>query len=70
MCVFTEKRIFAKEKKNEMTTLTLNIDGEKWAHEVLLPIVQEVREATVKGYRYPDAHDLLKELEELDEQEA
>lgn len=49
---------------------TPKIDGEKWAREVLIPIVQEVREATARGYRYPDAHDLLRELEELEAQEA
>lgn len=44
-------------------------DGKEWARDVLMPIVQEVREASAKGYRYPDAHNLIKELEELDKQE-
>lgn len=42
---------------------TPKIDGEKWAREVLLPIVQEVREATARGYRYPDISELFAELE-------
>lgn len=53
----------AKPAEKTLSDSTQKIDGEQWAREVLLPIVQEVREATAKGYRYPDAHELFAELE-------
>lgn len=46
------------------------IDGEKWAREVLLPTYLDVLDMERKGIRLPDAHDFLKEMEELDRLEA
>lgn len=49
---------------------TPKIDGEKWAREVLIPTYLDVLEMERKGIKLPDAHDFLKEMEELDRQEA
>lgn len=48
---------------------TAKIDGERWAREVLLPAYLDVKEMERKGIDLPDAHDFLKEMEELDRQE-
>lgn len=46
-----------------VSTVTEKVDGEKWARETLLPLVQEVKDKSAKGYSYPDAHEFLKEIE-------
>lgn len=49
---------------------TPKIDGEKWAREVLIPTYLDVLDMERKGIKLPDAHEFLKEMEELDRLEA
>lgn len=58
----------AIEETEEERPLTRE-EGERFLRDTLVPALQDVKEAERRGERFPDAHELLKELEAMVKEE-